>query len=90
MKDGTILPSEAQVIERALSERQALVLDELQLKCKDGCGGLYRRTLAAVKNRLIMDDDYEPSENLSLARALTMLERDLAVLSGLDEEDEAE
>ena len=29
-----------------------------------------------------MDDEYEPSENLSLVRVLTMLERDLEVLNG--------
>lgn len=75
-----------------LSDVQAEVLEELQVKGSNGVGDLYRRTLKTVKNRLIMDDDYEPSENLLLARVLTMLERDLEVLcsSGEGEEPDEE
>lgn len=65
---------------RVLSDRQAEVLDELQVKGENGVSDLYRRTLKSVKNRLIMDDEYDPGENLSLVRVLTMIERDLEVL----------
>lgn len=82
MKDGTMITSGAEVCQREMDERQAEVLDELQVKGENGCSYLYARALKSVKNRLIMDDEYEPSENLSLVRVLTMLERDLEVLSG--------
>lgn len=70
---------------RELSERQCEVLDELQVKGENGCGHMYRRALGAVKTRLIMDDEYDPGENLSLVRVLTMLESDLNVLCGVEE-----
>lgn len=75
-----------------LSDRQSDVLDELQVKGENGVSDLYVRTLKSVKNRLIMDDEYDPAENLSLARVLTMLERDLEVLSEsvTDEEESAQ
>ena len=78
MKDGNVNPNER--ARCVLSELQSEVLAELQVRGENGVADLYRRTLKTVKNRLIMDDDYEPSENLSLARVLTMLERDLEVL----------
>ena len=64
-----------------LSDRQAAVLDELEVKGENGVSHMYRRALTAVKNRLIMDDEYDPAENLSLVRVLTMLEADLDSLS---------
>lgn len=75
-----------------LSDRQSDVLDELQVKGENGVSDLYVRTLKSVKNRLIMDDEYDPAENLSLVRVLTMLERDLEVLSEsvADEEESAQ
>mgnify|MGYP003571253904 CR=1 FL=1 len=75
-----------------LSDRQSDVLDELQVKGENGVSDLYVRTLKSVKNRLIMDDEYDPAENLSLVRVLTMLERDLEVLSEsvTDEEESAQ
>ena len=75
-----------------LSDRQSDVLDELQVKGENGVSDLYVRTLKSVKNRLIMDDEYDPAENLSLVRVLTMLERDLEVLSEsvADEEEKAQ
>lgn len=75
-----------------LSDRQSDVLDELQVKGENGVSDLYVRTLKSVKNRLIMDDEYDPAENLSLVRVLTMLERDLEVLSEsvADEEENAQ
>ncbi len=83
MKDGTMISGGgANVCQREMDERQAEVLDELQVKGENGCSHLYARALKSVKNRLIMDDEYEPGENLSLVRVLTMLERDLEVLSG--------
>lgn len=77
MEDG----SKNKGARRVLSDRQSEVLDELQLSGENSVCDLYRRTLKSVKNRLIMDDEYEPVENLSLVRVLTMLERDLEVLS---------
>lgn len=71
-----------------LSDRQSDVLDELQVKGENGVSDLYVRTLKSVKNRLIMDDEYDPAENLSLVRVLTMLERDLEVLSESVTDDE--
>lgn len=79
MKDGKINATEC--TRRELSDRQAAVLDELQLKGENGVSHMYRRALQAVKNRLIMDDEYDPAENLSLVRVLTMLEADLDALS---------
>ena len=82
--EGTMKDGEENRIEstrRVLSDRQAAVLDELQLKGENGCADMYRRALKSLKNRLIMDDEYEPSENLNLARVLTMLEADLDALS---------
>lgn len=67
---------------RELSESQAAVLDELQVEGDTGVGSMYRRALDAVRTRLIMDDEYDPAENMSLVRVLTMLGRDLAVLCG--------
>lgn len=63
-----------------VTDRAAEVLRELSSSTKDGCGDMYLRCLNAVKNRLVMDDEYEPTENLSLLRVLTMLESDLRVL----------
>lgn len=80
MKDGTTNPCETK--SRELSELQAEVLDELQVKGDDGVTAMYLRALKTLKTRLIMDDDYEPNENLSLARVVTMIERDLEALSG--------
>ena len=77
MEDG----SKNKGARRVLSDRQSEVLVELQLSGENSVCDLYRRTLKSVKNRLIMDDEYEPVENLSLVRVLTMLERDLEVLS---------
>ena len=90
MKDGTINRSVCN--QRMLSDRQSDVLDELQVKGENGVSDLYVRTLKSVKNRLIMDDEYDPAENLSLVRVLTMLERDLEVLSEsvTDEEENAQ
>lgn len=88
MKDGSM--NNRDCTRRVMSERQADVLDELQEKGGNGIGDLYRRTLKTVKNRLVMDDEYDPSENLSLVRALTMLERDLEVLCEVAEECPAE
>ena len=68
-------------VSRVLSDRQAAVLDELEVKGENGVSHMYRRALKAVKNRLIMDDEYDPGENLSLVRVLTMLESDLESLS---------
>ena len=85
MKDGNVNVNAA-TTSRELSERQAEVLDELQVKGVNGCAHMYRRALSAVKTRLIMDDEYDPGENLGLVRVLTMLESDLAVLCGVDTE----
>lgn len=79
MKDGSKNNSDS--TRRVLSDRQASVLDELEVKGKNGVSHMYRRALKSVKNRLIMDDEYDPGENLSLVRVLTMLESDLEVLS---------
>lgn len=78
MKDGTINDSYCR--SRVLSDRQAEVLDELQVRGETGVSDLYSRTLKSIKNRLIMDDEYDPAENLGLVRVLTMIERDLEVL----------
>lgn len=78
MKDGTTNASDC--TRRVLSDRQAEVLDELQVKGGAGVSDLYSRTLTAIKNRLIMDDEYDPAENLGLVRVLTMIEQDLRVL----------
>lgn len=78
MKDGTINDSYCRG--RVLSDRQAEVLDELQARGETGVSDLYSRTLTAIKNRLIMDDEYDPAENLGLVRVLTMIEQDLRVL----------
>ena len=85
MKDGNVNVN-AVTTSRELSESQATVLDELQVKGESGVGSMYRRALDSVKTRLIMDDEYDPGENLSLVRVLTMLESDLAVLCGVDTE----
>lgn len=91
MKDGKTDNAAGQLSPRELTDRQVATLDELQVKGENGVSGMYRRALAAVKTRLIMDDDYEPTENLSLARVITMLEQDIAILSGSDvDDDEAE
>lgn len=79
MKDGS--KNNSDCTQRVLSDRQAAVLDELEVKGENGVSHMYRRALKSVKNRLIMDDEYDPSENMSLVRVLTMLERDLEVLS---------
>lgn len=79
MKDGSKNNSDS--TRRVLSDRQAAVLDELEVKGENGVSHMYRRALKAVKNRLIMDDEYDPGENLSLVRVLTMLESDLEALS---------
>lgn len=81
MKDGQTINT-AGVVQRVLSERQAEVLNELQAGGENGVADMYLRALKSVKTRLIMDDEYEPSENLSLVRVLTMLEGDLEALSG--------
>ena len=78
MKDGKSNPSNG--TRRVLNECQAEVLDELQVKGEEGVSSMYLRGLKAMKTRLIMDDEYDPSENLSLIRVLTMLERDLEAL----------
>lgn len=78
MKDGMMNNNEC--TRRVLSDRQAEVLDELQVRGETGVSALYSRTLKSIKNRLIMDDEYDPGENLSLVRVLTMIERDLEVL----------
>ena len=83
MKDGVTKPSEG--TSHVLSERQVEVLDELRVKGENGSADMYRRALGSLKTRLIMDDEYDPAENLSLVRVLTMLERDLAVLCGDDD-----
>ena len=79
MKDGS--KNNSNSTRRVLSDRQAAVLDELEVKVENGVSHMYRRALKAVKNRLIMDDEYDPGENLSLVRVLTMLESDLESLS---------
>ena len=79
MKDGS--KNNSNSTRRVLSDRQAAVLDELEVKGENGVSHMYRRALKAVKNRLIMDDEYDPGENLSLVRVLTMLESDLESLS---------
>ena len=79
MKDGIMTKPES--VSRMLSDRQAAVLEELEVKGENGVSHLYGRALKSVKNRLIMDDEYDPSENLSLVRVLTMLEADLESLS---------
>ena len=86
MKDGQTMNT-AGVVQREMSERQAAVLDELQTQGENGCASMYLRGLQSVKTRLIMDDEYEPNENLSLVRVLTLLEADLKVLRGDSEED---
>lgn len=78
MEDGTTKSIDC--TRRVLSERQASVLDELQLRGETGVSDLYSRTLKSIKDRLIMDDEYDPMENMGLVRVLTMLERDLEVL----------
>lgn len=65
---------------RALNERATQVLRDLQLTGDNSVSDMYSRALGAVKTRLIMDDEYEPSENMNLIRVLTMLERDLEAL----------
>ena len=79
MKDGS--KNNSNSTRRVLSDRQAAVLDELEVKGENGVSHMHRRALKAVKNRLIMDDEYDPGENLSLVRVLTMLESDLESLS---------
>ncbi len=87
MKDGTTNTSDC--TRRVLSDRQADVLDELQVRGETGVSDLYSRTLKSIKNRLIMDDEYDPAENLALVRVLTMIERDLEVLGeGVPQSDE--
>lgn len=88
MKDGTINQRENASTE--LSDMQAEVLEELRVKGDNGVSSMYLRTLKTLKTRLIMDDEYDPSENLSLARVVTMLERDLEVLSGMSPEEDEE
>lgn len=82
MKDGNKSTSPAQDSQQvpALNERATQVLSELQLKGEGSVSDMYSRTLSAIKTRLIMDDEYEPSENMALVRVLTMLEHDLDAL----------
>lgn len=82
MKDGNKLINPAQDRQQtcALNDRATQVLAELQVKGENGVSDMYLRTLGAIKTRLIMDDDYDPSENMALVRVLTMLEHDLDVL----------
>lgn len=87
MKDGNKPTNRAQGSEQvpALNERAAQVLCELQVKGENSVSAMYSRTLGSIKTRLIMDDEYEPSENMSLVRVLTMLEHDLDALIHGDE-----
>ena len=87
MKDGNAKQNECTV--RELSDIQADVLDELRDSSETGVTDMYLRALSTLKTRLIMDDDYDPSENLSLARVVTMLERDLRVLCGREPDEDA-
>lgn len=81
MKDGNKTNNAAaDACAPALNERAIQVLNYLQEHGEDSAGAMYTRALAAVKNRLIMDDEYEPSENMALVRVLTMLEHDLGAL----------
>lgn len=96
MKDSNKSTNRAQDMDQvpALNERATQVLSELQVKGENGVSDMYTRALSSVKTRLIMDDEYEPSENMALVRVLTMLEHDLdALIHGaepLDELDEPE
>lgn len=79
MKDGNTNANDR--VTRELNVRQAEVLDELLYAGEGNIMSTYCRALESIKERLVMDDEYEPSENLSLVRVLTLLERDLKTLS---------
>ena len=68
-----------------LNDETIDVLKELQVK--DGPAPMYMRVIDEVVDRLILDEDGDPLQNLEHARALKMLKRDLQIINDLDVED---
>lgn len=70
-----------------LNDRAIEVLKELQVPT-GGPAAMYVRTINEVVERLLLDEDGDPIQNLEHARALTLLKIDLQVISDPDDEDE--
>lgn len=74
-----------------LDERAIDVLKELQVQDDGGPVSLYVRTINEVVDRLLLDEDADPLQNMAHARALTLLKLDLQYINdaaGTDNDDD--
>lgn len=69
-----------------LTDRAIEVLKELQVQ-KEGSAQMYMRVIDEVVDRLLLDEDGDPLQNLEHARALKLLKIDLQVINDVDDEE---
>lgn len=69
-----------------LNDEAIDVLKELQVQ-GNGPAAMYMRTIDDVVDRLLLDEDGDPLQNLEQARALKMLKRDIQTINDLEGDD---
>lgn len=70
-----------------LTDQAIDVLKELQVQ-KNGPVAMYTRVIDEVRDRLLLDEEGDPLQNLEQARALTSLKMDLLVINDVDDDND--
>ena len=70
-----------------LTDQAIDVLKELQVQ-KNGPVAMYTRVIDEVRDRLLLDEEGDPLQNLEQARALTSLKMDLLAINDVDDDND--
>lgn len=70
-----------------LTDQAIDVLKELQVQ-KNGPVAMYTRVIDEVRDRLLLDEEGDPLQNLEQARALTSLKMDLQIINDVDDDND--
>ena len=70
-----------------LNDRTIEVIKELQVQ-GNGPAAMYMRVIDEVADRLILDDEGDPIQNMEQARTLKLLKLDLQVINDPEDEDD--
>lgn len=70
-----------------LTDQAIDVLKELQVQ-ENGPVAMYTRVIDEVRDRLLLDEEGDPLQNLEQARALTSLKMDLLVINDVDDDND--
>lgn len=70
-----------------LNDRTIEVIKELQVQ-GNGPAAMYMRVIDEVVDRLLLDEDGDPLQNLEQARALKLLKLDIQTINSLEDNED--